>query len=106
MGEYDKSLKYFDSAAVLLHTATDPWRTAINVRNKGKALTHAGKPKEGIVETLKAMEMYARLKDNYTWRVSTFSCQNLIACLEILRPQNAKHFSRSSGTAHMVMESL
>jgi len=66
MGEYDKSLKYFDSAAVLLHTATDPWRTAINVRNKGKALTHAGKPKEGIVETLKAMEMYARLKDNYT----------------------------------------
>jgi signal transduction histidine kinase len=66
MGEYDKSLTYLDSADVLLPTAMDPWRTAINIRNKGKVLTHAGKPKEGIVETLRAMEMYARLKDDYT----------------------------------------
>jgi signal transduction histidine kinase/DNA-binding response OmpR family regulator len=66
MGEYDKALKYLDSATVLLPTEADPWRTAINIRNKGKVLTHAGKPKEGIEETLKAMEMYRRLKDNYT----------------------------------------
>lgn len=66
MGNYDKALKYLDSADVLLPTAADPWRKAINIRNKGKVLTHGGKPKEGIAETLKAMEMYSRLKDNYT----------------------------------------
>lgn len=66
MHEYDKALKYLDSTNVLLPTETDPWRNAINIRNKGKVLTHAGKPREGIVETLKAMEMYTRLKDNYT----------------------------------------
>jgi len=65
IGEYNKALIYLDSAAVLL-PSSDPWRIAINSRNKGKVLTHAGKPKEGIVETLRAMEMYMRLKDNYT----------------------------------------
>jgi signal transduction histidine kinase/DNA-binding response OmpR family regulator len=66
MGEYDKALNYLDSAAVLLPIEIDPWRTAINIRNKGKVLTHADKPREGIVETLRAMKMYTRLKDNYT----------------------------------------
>lgn len=66
MGEYDKSLKYLDSAVTLLPSAYDPWRQAINVRNKGKVLTHAGKPREGIETTLQAMEMYERLKEDYT----------------------------------------
>jgi signal transduction histidine kinase/CheY-like chemotaxis protein/AraC-like DNA-binding protein len=66
MGDYDKALKYLDSATILLPLETDPWRKAINIRNKGKVLTHAGKPKEGIAETLNAMEIYTRLKDNYT----------------------------------------
>ena len=66
MGKYDKALKYLDSADVLLPRETDPFRTAINIRNKGKVLTHAGKPREGIVETLKAMEIYVRVKDDYT----------------------------------------
>jgi signal transduction histidine kinase/DNA-binding response OmpR family regulator len=66
MGDYAKALKYLDSTHVLLPTETDPWRTAINIRNKGRVLTHAGKLKEGMVETLHAMEIYTRLKDNYT----------------------------------------
>jgi len=66
MGQHDKSLKYLDSATVLLPTEEDPWRAASNVRNKGKVLTHAGKPKEGIETTLQAMTMYTRLKDDYT----------------------------------------
>jgi signal transduction histidine kinase/DNA-binding response OmpR family regulator len=66
MGQYEKSLKYLDSATILLPTENDPWRGAINVRNKGKVLTHAGRPKEGIETTLEAMDIYTRLKDNYT----------------------------------------
>jgi signal transduction histidine kinase/DNA-binding response OmpR family regulator len=66
MGQYDKSLKYLDSAAALLPLENDPWREATNVRNKGKVLTHAGKPIEGIEQTRQAMAMFTKLKDDYT----------------------------------------
>jgi signal transduction histidine kinase/DNA-binding response OmpR family regulator len=65
IGEYEKSLKYLDSAATFL-PLDDPWRGSIIIRNKGKVLTHAGRPEAGIEKTMEAMRIFQHLKDNYT----------------------------------------
>jgi signal transduction histidine kinase/DNA-binding response OmpR family regulator len=65
IGEYDRSLKYLDSAATFL-PLDDPWRGSIIIRNKGKVLTHAGRPEAGIEKTMEAMRIFQHLKDNYT----------------------------------------
>jgi signal transduction histidine kinase/DNA-binding response OmpR family regulator len=65
-GDYENALKYLDSAEAVFPLANEPRRDAAHIRNKGKVLTHAGRPKEGIEKTRQAMEMYARLKDDYT----------------------------------------
>jgi signal transduction histidine kinase/DNA-binding response OmpR family regulator len=65
IGEYEKSLKYLDSAATFL-PLDDPWRGSIIIRNKGKVLAHAGRPEAGIEKTMEAMRIFQHLKDNYT----------------------------------------